>query len=390
MQISSKFDGGNISCLSIEDPTGDDPTSNDPCNIRLAIEKDSNADFLQWFYFRLTGARERDCRLVIANAGETSYTSGWKDYRAVCSYDRRDWFRVPTVFDGSSLVISHRPAWDAAYYAYFAPYSMERHADLIAGALATGAFRHELLGRSVDGQDLDLLVHGEAGPDNGTAEKRTCWIIARQHPGETMAEWWMEGFLERLGDPDDPVARAIRSRARLFIVPNVNPDGSRRGNLRTNAAGVNLNRAWAEPSPETSPEIFHLRARMVETGVDFFLDVHGDEGLPYNFVASSLGIPGLTEAQRDLTAAYKSALMRASPDFQTAKGYPENSPGKANLTIAANNIAENFGCLAMTLEQPFKDTADSPDERNGWSPARCRKLGAANLDALHAVLGDLR
>jgi hypothetical protein len=39
---------------------------------------------------------------------------------------------------------------------------------------------------------------------------------------------------------------------------------------------------------------------------------------------------------------------------------------------------------------PFKDTAGTPDARHGWSPARCRRFGAAAVDALHAVLDDLR
>ena len=39
---------------------------------------------------------------------------------------------------------------------------------------------------------------------------------------------------------------------------------------------------------------------------------------------------------------------------------------------------------------PFKDTADTPDQRAGWSPARCRKLGEANLDAILAVVETLR
>jgi hypothetical protein len=44
----------------------------------------------------------------------------------------------------------------------------------------------------------------------------------------------------------------------------------------------------------------------------------------------------------------------------------------------------------MTLEMPFKDNANAPDPRYGWSPDRCRRLGAAGLDALWAVVADLR
>src|SRR3546814_16705096 len=85
---------------------------------------------------------------------------------------------------------------------------------------------------------------------------------SRQHPGETMAEWWMEGALERLTDVADPVARSLRRKARFHIVPNMNPDGSFRGHLRTNAAGVNLNREWHAPSLERSPEVHHVLERM--------------------------------------------------------------------------------------------------------------------------------
>ena len=37
-------------------------------------------------------------------------------------------------------------------------------------------------------------------------------------------------------------------------VPNMNPDGSYRGHLRTNAKGANLNREWKKPTQEYSPE----------------------------------------------------------------------------------------------------------------------------------------
>ena len=33
-------------------------------------------------------------------------------------------------------------------------------------------------------------------------------------------------------------------------------------------------------------------------------------------------------------------------------------------------VGEEFGCLAMTLEMPFKDTVDTPDPVKGWSPER--------------------
>ena len=374
MQIDSGFHSGNIERLD-----GDGPA------FRLVIRKDNQSDFYQWFHFRLAGARGQECDLAIVNAGGAAYAGGWKSYQAVASYDRQRWFRVPTTYDGSTLSIRHRPGRDTVYYAYFAPYSMERHHDLLAWASEQPGVAMECLGRTLDGQPLDLLTVGEPG-----AGRRVCWAIARQHPGETMAEWWMEGFLERLLDADDPLARHLRRQAVFHIVPNMNPDGSRRGHLRTNAAGANLNREWLEPSLARSPEVFLVRARMQGTGVDYCFDVHGDEVMPYNFIISSQGVPSFTPKLGELTDRFRRALMQASPDFQIAHGYPAMAPGQANMTMCSNWVAESFGCLAMTLEMPFKDTADTPRPDEGWSPARSRRLGAANLDALAAVIDRLR
>jgi len=375
MKISSAFDGGNIICHD----------SSDPSNIRLDIRQDQDSEFFQWFYFRLSGAAGQDCALKLVNAGNAAYPKGWENYRAVASYDRIDWFRVATEFDGKNLTIRHRPERDSVYYAYFAPYSLERHHDLIARTLQSPRAAMEVLGESLDGREIDLLTIGEAA-----ADKRKIWAIARQHPGETMAEWWMEGFLERLLDGNDPVARALLDKAVFHIVTNMNPDGSRRGNLRTNAAGINLNREWQQPSLEKSPEVYWVRGRMEEGGVDFCLDVHGDEAIPHNFIAGPEGVPSFSKRQGKLLSAYKNALLKANPDFQIKHGYPANKPGKANLKIGANWIAERFGCLAMTLEMPFKDLDDGSQRRQGWSPARSSALGRSNLDAIYSVLDDLR
>jgi len=43
----------------------------------------------------------------------------------------------------------------------------------------------------------------------------------------------------------------------------------------------------------------------------------------------------------------------------------------------------------MTLEMPFKDNFNLPDEVYGWSPQRSKFLASACLDALHAILPEL-
>ena len=206
-QISTAFDGGNIKVLD----------QSDPGKIRLEIQKDGQADFYQWFYFRVSEIGGAPLRLVIENAGGSSYPKGWSDYRAVASTDRKTWIRVETGFDGKALTIDHAPDGDVCWYAYFAPYTLEQHEDLIGRASASPLAKVERLGATLDGRDLDMITFG-SGP-------KPLWIIARQHPGESMTGWFMEGVVDRLLDPQDPIARGIAKGATLHLVPNMNPDG---------------------------------------------------------------------------------------------------------------------------------------------------------------------
>ena len=377
MHISSAFDSGNVCVLAAESPQ----------DIRLAINKDHQSDFYQWFHFRLASTAMVNHTLHITDLAKSAYPKGWEGYQAVASYDREEWFRVDSHFDGDTLTIDVTPEHDIIYFAYFAPYSYERHMDLIASAQMAFECRHELLGRTLDGRDMDLLVIGDEQTDT---PKFKFWVIARQHPGESMAQWCAEGLLSRLLDDTDGVARDLLEHVVFYVVPNMNPDGSVRGHLRTNAAGVNLNREWAHPSLEQSPEVFVVRNKMDDVGVDLFLDMHGDEALPYNFVAGCEGNPNYDERLAGLEQTFKEVLMQTTPEFQDTYGYPKDAPGTANLTIAATAIGHRFNCLSYTLEMPFKDNADLPDAVYGWSIPRSQQLGADVLVAMRAVMQALQ
>ena len=207
-------------------------------------------------------------------------------------------------------------------------------------------------------------------------------MIARQHPGESMAEWLVEGMLDGLLDPANPIGRKILQKAVLYVVPNMNPDGSVRGNLRTNAAGANLNREWMTPSLETSPEVFHVKNKIHETGCDLFLDIHGDEGLPYVFVAGSEMLQGFTEKQTEEQNAFVQNFVAASPDFQTEYGYPTDKYYEDVLKLASKYVGHHFKCVSLTLELPFKDNANLPDVLVGWDGERSAKLGEAMLQPI--------
>ena len=189
LSISSAFDGGNIRLVAVEGE-----------RIDLEIVKDHESDFYQWFYFRLTGGAGRALRLRILNCAGAAYPHGWADYQACLSEDREQWRRVDTSYADGVLTIAVTPASDSVWIAYFAPYTMERHHDLVASALAEPGVEYRSLGQTLDGREIDYFRFA-GGP-------LQVWLYARQHPGETMAEWWMEGALERL--LDGGVRRRVR------------------------------------------------------------------------------------------------------------------------------------------------------------------------------------
>ena len=415
--ISAAFDGGNILRVASE--------ALGSGTVRLQIKADPYTELekkahLQWFSFRSCATLlEGEGGLVkyeIVNAGDVSYPSAWPGYEVCASTDRHRWSRVAsTEYDAARGALSweydHTAApGGIAYFAYFDPYSYERHLDLISRSAAAKGASVRSLGATLDGRELEVVEVG-TGPLHA-------WVIGRQHPGEPQAEHFAEGLLSRLlgipaysplgasasaqpaSAPVDALAVALRRAFTFHVVPSMNPDGALRGHLRTNAGGANLNREWAPTSDERgtydaptlarSPEVYHVLNAMDATGVDAFLDVHGDEELPVAFGAGSEGCPNWGPRIKALQSAFVGAYARANPDFSRTIGYAPDEPGKSPPNICSNAIGNRFDCLSLTFEMPFKDNANNLSPHATYQGERCQALGASFLDALAYVAASLR
>lgn len=375
-QITDAFDSGNIKVLD---------TSN-PLQVLLEIKPDTHSPHFQWFHFKVSGlhvGQEHWFRL--GNASKSFFNKAWDGYQAVASYDHVNWFRVPTIFEGDTLRFSLEAEHTHAWFAYFEPYSRARHDWLIDHALTKAGTELLATGKSVEGRDIPLLRKG-----SGAEGRRKVWIIAQQHPGEHMAEWFMEGVIERLCRHDDTILEKLLAGADLYLVPNMNPDGAFHGHLRTNAKGQDLNRAWQNASEELSPEVFFVQQQMKLHGVDLFLDIHGDEEIPYVFTAGCEGNPGYTLRIEALEKHFREHLKGLTKDFQSKHGYTRDLPGQANMTLACNSVGQAYDCLSLTLEMPFKDNNDAPNPITGWSGKRSMQLGKDVLSTVAALVGTLR
>jgi len=407
VSISDKYDGGSIEYVQTIE-------KGRQTRVILRLRKDpytklEKRDHSQYFSFRSTvqladDDRPRLVEYVIANAMEASYEFAWEGSTVCTSTTHSDpdsWTRIlDTIYkDGKLSWTQEHTSSGSVYFAYYPPFSYERHLGLIAKCAAAENALVMTLGQSLDRREIECIKAGN-GP-------RIAWIIHRQHPGESMAEFYAEGLLTRLlglqsaGSVDGMVRRALDMYT-FYIVSNMNPDGAQRGYLRTNAYGANLNREWASsntqfevdyyeaPTLEYSPEVFCVLSKMDETGVDVFLDVHGDENIPYNFLAGAEKCVNWGPRLENLHGAFLAAYCRANSDMNQKFGYKPEVPRQKLMNTASSQVAVRFDCLAATLEMPFKDCLSNPDPIRGWSPARARMLGASVLDALVYVHPYLR
>jgi murein tripeptide amidase MpaA len=416
LSISDSFDGGNVEHVATTEASEGGPRL---VTVWLRIKPDVYSELerkahSQYFCFKsvlsttTTAAAEEEgktvtVRYVIENAGQVSYPQAWQGSTAFVGTNLNDantWRRaLDTTYSPESghlsWTVHHQlPHASSVYCCYFPPFSYQQHLELLAEC-SPFATRIESLGQTLDGRDMDCVVAG-TGP-------LVCWIIHRQHPGEPMASYFARGLLHRLlgistnGEVDGQVARALSSFT-FYVVPLMCPDGAFRGHLRTNGVGANLNREWATvkedypaPSLVRSPEVYSVLRRMDQTGVDAFVDVHGDEELPFNFLSGSEGSLHWGSRLQALHGAFCTAYSRANSDMQVQVGYLPPPPGRrAALNIATNAIADRFDCLSVTLEMPFKDCLSNPNPAKGWSPNRASMLGASLIDALVHVHPFLR
>ncbi len=399
ISISDAYDGGRIELEDIEDQLVSLRIKPDPYT---ELEKKSH---LQYFSFRSSVHTDDEPKseglqitYEILNAGETSYANAWRDYTVFSTKsvgDPDSWRREKsTRYEDGKLIwkYDHTKGSESVYFSYFPPFSYARHLDLIE---RSSEFAHVFsLGQTLKGREIECVKIG-TGSSVG-------WIIHRQHPGEHMAEFYAEGLLTRLlgldsnGDTDG-IVRQLLSKYTFYIVPSMNPDGAEAGHLRVNAAGANLNREWCSsgdeyqaPSLERSPEVFHVLEKMKETGCDLFCDIHGDEEIPYNFLAQPV-VPNWGPRLKALHGAFNAAYSRANPDMQAEFAYEPTEYKEGDVLYIANDqIAHRFDCLSVTLEMPFKDCLSNSDPERGWSPARSRALGASLCDPLLYIHPFLR
>eukprot|EP00927_Polykrikos_kofoidii_P011806 TRINITY_DN15048_c0_g1_i1.p1 TRINITY_DN15048_c0_g1~~TRINITY_DN15048_c0_g1_i1.p1 ORF type:complete len:1200 (+),score=183.82 TRINITY_DN15048_c0_g1_i1:2-3601(+) len=338
LRFSSAFECGNLLCAKLIHPAntvtrgvlGNAAIADVPQELEYDLYVDSDTQsavgHMQWFYFSVSTNNFHGTvhfRIVNLRKKKSLYQSGLQPYvysvrrnrgweHSVC--DGLSYFSNSTIAslgryrggdiraDQNTLAFSYHVDFrdDEVFFASYPPYTYSMLNNFLNRLERLETARNNMLSvelcKSIGQLPVTLLVisedigkgdDGRGGRGAGLKRPRPCVaVIARQHPGEVVGSWAVQGLVKFLLG-QSPAAQRLRETYVFHVVPMVNVDGVVHGNSRCTLAGVDPNRVWYEPNPIIHPVIYALKThlRNIVQGVsvvggackslDLFLDFHG-------------------------------------------------------------------------------------------------------------------
>jgi hypothetical protein len=258
MQIDSNIPCGNIIFDTID--------INGTIHIKLNQEFGT---ITHWFYFKvlLSESTLNTLSFSIDNAGQSSFSKGWNNYAPFVSYDGEKWERIKkgSFLNGTFFFDVENRDKDF-FVAYYQPYTLEKY------------------NKWLDGISSELQITKNAVmPDYialGDKSKPAIVIVARQHPGETMASFVIEDFISLIGQKSLP--ESLLNKFSILIFPLLNKSGVEKGFHRLNANGNDLNRCWGNDKVD---EIKFVKSILNSyLSIHSIIDIHGDEVSNLNYL----------------------------------------------------------------------------------------------------------
>lgn len=263
VKFSGNFESGNISSV----------TTSDSVTYYVTTRVDSSGDtFGRWFYFKMTGVKDKYVRVKIGNSDVR---------RPFYSYDNRNFTRFTSSESPQTNWFQKTYNEDSVYVAYYIPYNYSYLQERLQEWTQSEYVTLDTLGISPNNFPMqEMILTDSSVPDSN---KYRVWIHARTHPGETPSSWQFDGIIQKLLE-DDEVVDFYRKNIIFYLYPFNNPEGVYFGRSRRNFFGVDHERQWNKPPEEMAVEINFLKNRMIEINnekvLDLFLNLHSQTA-PY-------------------------------------------------------------------------------------------------------------
>ena len=324
-KVDADFSGANMaSCAIVSDRT-----------IAIVLKpEDVPINHSPWYAVRLTPHQAGDVQLVLR------YEEHPHRYKPKTSVDGESWTLISDdcVNIGSAgfevtlkLTLDSDPVFVSAQELI----TNEKHDAWMDAQATLSHVDDRVIGTSIENRPIRLLETN----DRLVGEK-TVLLVGRQHPPEVTGAFAMRSFTDEVLGTSE-LARTFRAQFKIYMIPNLNPDGVEHGHWRHNLGGIDLNRDWG---PFTQPETQAAKTvidAIQDDGLKLFLDFHSTS--KNVFYTQPLGNDG---TEYDFTAQW---LERAGSQLED---YPFDRQGAHNVDLptSKNYIFERFGIPAITYE----------------------------------------
>ncbi|KAM3147684.1 hypothetical protein pb186bvf_000012 [Paramecium bursaria] len=268
LEFDSLFEGGNLFQVYYGNK-----------EYYLLLENDVNTKgYTQWFFFSvISKLRYQTLKFNIININKDMrlYRQGMKIL--VNQYNSWSKESLNSIFYKNKLnenlyTLSFSYSFSEYGQVYFAsnyPYTLTNLNQLVQKSLYHPYFKAKILCKTFLGNNLDIITITQPSKEIKTG----IVFMARQHPGETVGSFVLEGIIEYLLSEE---AYELRKKYVFKIVPIVNVDGVIHGNQRCNVQGYDMNRKWNQDDDNIIKELRnYFQEFNSQYKIKLILDLHG-------------------------------------------------------------------------------------------------------------------
>lgn len=172
----------------------------------------------------------------------------------------------------------------------------------------------------------------------------TVFVIGRQHPGETLSSFFIEGMINSVLDNKE-----LKNKYHFVFYPIVNTVGVQTGCHRY-VEGVDFNRVWQNSNAPKN--IQFIKQELKQYKIKYFIDVHNDEITPIDYIRASgkinkknIGEIVVLKAMGPLYRLLRSIVKQKkiiNLSYKTAREY----------------VRKKYHCLSILVELSMKENYD--------------------------------
>ena len=345
MNILSNYEGSSIDILRY---------NNVENSAYLSLKKE-NDSYSQYYNFIIDNNQNKDGYVYIQNIKLSKYyekNSVFFPYKRIESSN--EWQRIDnnsfSIAD-NMLVIKIKPneKFEISLVPRYTKEHLERFLDTIKN------FKYIKISNNI-------IPKIELGNNN----LPTIFVIGRQHPGETLSSFFIEGMINSIIQNNELLAKY-----HFVFYPIVNTIGVKNGSHRY-VNGIDFNRVWQ--SNKAPKEIKFIKEELRLYSLLYFIDVHNDEitQMDYIRVSGNLNknnVSGLT-VLKSMSPFYR--LLRAiikqkkliNLSCKTAREYVKKYYGCTSILIELS-MKENYKNSFLKGEKFILELLEDKENQNG-------------------------